>query len=196
LTGDIQNNGSFGPDFLPDWFSNDLTDLAPAVVNSNLAHTWFNEFSSYTGGRLDYMLYTPSSIYEVNKYVIDSRIMSQSDLFLSGLSQSDSQDCSDHLMVVSDWSFNPISNTQEIKYDITVVAFPNPFDQDLTISVQDDRNITSLKVIDLNGKLIQSYGSIYARSFSLDSGHLHSGVYFVALTFNDGSTSMIRIAKN
>jgi len=195
LTGNIKNNSVFGPDFEPDWFSGNLIDAAPVAVNSNLAYTWYNEFSSYTGGRLDYILYTPSSIYEVNKYVIDTRIMSQGDLFLSGLSQTDSQDCSDHLMVVTDWSFNPISDTQDLDDLHNLSVFPIPFDQSFKVSTTDGTLLSNIKLFDINGQLIQSYESIYAKSFPVNSSHLQSGFYFLDIRSNNGSRKMYRIVK-
>ena len=108
LTGNIRNNTFFGPDFDPDWKDGPLTDVRPAVAGTNLSYSWYNPFSNFTGGRLDFNLFSSSSIYLQNSFVLDTRQLSQADLFLNNLSQNDSEICSDHLPVVSDWSFNPI----------------------------------------------------------------------------------------
>ena len=105
LTGNIKNNPAYGPDFSPDWGNGPLTDLRPLVNNTNLSYTWYNPFGSFTAGRLDFVLYTSSSLYLNNSFVLDTRQLNQGQLFLNNLGETDTGDASDHLPVISDWNF-------------------------------------------------------------------------------------------
>lgn len=119
LTGNIKNNPAYGPDFNPDWGNGPMIDVTPITTNTNLTYTWYNAFGSFTGGRLDFALYTPTSLNLNNSYVLDARQMSQGQLFLSNLSETDTDDASDHLPVISDWTFGmqtaPLSAEIEVK---------------------------------------------------------------------------------
>lgn len=186
LTGNIQNNVIYGNDFEPDWFDGNLIDAAPNVVNSNLNYTWFNDSSSFTGGRLDYVLFPSSTIHEVNKYVIDTRLMSQTDLFLSGLSQEDSEEVSDHLVVVTDWSFNPITSTQNIIEDNRLSIFPNPFGDRLNIQLDNGQLISQINLRTFDGRLINSIKTINEKEYSIESSSLIPGYYIIEIITDGG----------
>ena len=60
VTGNIQNESIFGPDFSPDWDGSAFVDAKLYSTHEPLAVTWINPFSSFSPGRLDYLLYTAS----------------------------------------------------------------------------------------------------------------------------------------
>jgi len=80
LTGQIINTGQFGPSFNPDWDGSDFTDLFPRHVNLPMFYTWYNETSSYSPGRLDFMIYSDTVIDSVHSFVLFTPAMSTDSL--------------------------------------------------------------------------------------------------------------------
>jgi endonuclease/exonuclease/phosphatase family metal-dependent hydrolase len=110
ITGNIMDNGTYGPDSPPDWDGTDSTDAHPL---HNAAgpddYTWRDDGSPYPPGRLDYIIYTDSAIAESYKFVLNTVTMSSGDLAAAGLQRYDvCMDNSgvyyDHLPVVVDYS--------------------------------------------------------------------------------------------
>jgi len=71
-----------------------------------------------------------------------------------------------------------------------VQAYPNPFTDVLNIS--DIKNVKSISVIDIAGRLIKN---IESPSSTLHLGDLKQGVYLVVLNMNDGSKQTIKAIK-
>ena len=57
ITGNIFDEFSFGSDFTPDWDGNNLLDSQPYVPGLPMSYTWYSEFSSFSPGKLDYIVY-------------------------------------------------------------------------------------------------------------------------------------------
>jgi hypothetical protein len=74
------------------------------------------------------------------------------------------------------------------KNDINV--YPNPFTDVLNIS--DIKNVKSVSVMDIAGRLIKN---IESPSSTLHLGDLKQGVYLVVLNMNDGSKQTIKAIK-
>lgn len=102
LTGDIANEGTYGPDAAPDWDDSALTSLVSLQTEKRMAYTWRNDFSSFWPGMLDFIIYSDSTIGVANHYVLYSPEMSPTQLAQAGLIASDSA-ASDHLLRVADF---------------------------------------------------------------------------------------------
>jgi exonuclease III len=103
LTGDILDNGAYGPDFDPDWDGTDLADVVSWHTESRYAYTWRNDFSSFAPGRLDFFIYSDSATYVAKSFIIYTPEMSSSELSQYGLISSDVTTVSDHLPHVADF---------------------------------------------------------------------------------------------
>jgi exonuclease III len=110
ITGDIANNNSFGIDFKPDWDDSNLEDAKPATTGLPTIITWYNDFGSYSAGRLDYCLYTGSKIKKRNSFALFSESMSNQDLLAGGIFREDILKASDHTPLVVDFSFDLSTN--------------------------------------------------------------------------------------
>ena len=182
LTGDIINNNNYGPDFIPDWNKGDLSDLNPIVTGLPASYTWYNPQSSFFPGRLDYVLYSGSSLFKTNAYVLNTTTLNQGDLSQNNLSQLDTDLNSDHLPMVSDWSFDEIiSDTYTIEEDIDIQLSPNPVTDLLHITTSSE--ILSIELFSLNGQLV--FKSPFTNTINLE--HLTDQSYFIVLKAASGN---------
>jgi len=62
LSGDIYDESTYGPDFNPDWNGNNLLDSNLYVTGAPFSYTWYNEGSSFSPGKLDYIIYSVRQI--------------------------------------------------------------------------------------------------------------------------------------
>lgn len=129
LTGNIFENSTYGPDFKPDWDDTNLEDAIPMTNNMPTTFTWYNDFGSYSAGRLDYLIYSGSVIELKNSFALWSRSLTPDQLVLSGLKKEDVQVASDHLPLIGDFMIPDFSSST---YEETV---KHPFDY-LTINNQ------------------------------------------------------------
>lgn len=103
-TGEIINTEQFGPPIDPDWDGSALTDLSPRLTGWPMDFTWYDPSSSFSPGRLDYMLYTDSVLEAVHRYVLFTRTLSEDMLSAHGLQRDDVMQAADHLPVVADFA--------------------------------------------------------------------------------------------
>ncbi len=90
LTGDIVDEGTYGPDLAPDWDDTNNTDALP--LHNGLGpdfYTWRNDSSQYNPGALDRVIFTDSTITVDNSFVLNTVAMSPADLAASGLQTYD-----------------------------------------------------------------------------------------------------------
>ena len=90
VTGDIQDNATYGPDFAPDWDGTPLTDLHP--LHNGVGpddYTWRNDLDKWDPGRLDYIIYSDSVLEAVNKFILNTTTLSPELLEASGLEPMD-----------------------------------------------------------------------------------------------------------
>jgi exonuclease III len=104
-TGNLVNNSTYGPDFIPDWDNTDFDDAKPLTTGVPMTFTWYSEYESYSPGRLDYIVYSGSVMNLENSYVLFTMGMESDLLSEYGLRFRDVVDASDHLPVVADFSF-------------------------------------------------------------------------------------------
>jgi exonuclease III len=114
VTGNISNNTQFGPDFRPDWDESDLEDAKPLTTNQACTSTWYNDFGSYSAGRLDYFFYSGSVIKLKNNYALLTYNWSNAQLSAAGLQAYDVEKASDHAPVVADFSFDLSTSTHDV----------------------------------------------------------------------------------
>jgi endonuclease/exonuclease/phosphatase family metal-dependent hydrolase len=90
LDGDIINEAAYGPDFPPDWDDSEMADLHP-VHNTEGPddYTWRNDNDEWDPGRLDYIIYTDSTLEVVRSFILNTTTMSDSDLAATGLQRYD-----------------------------------------------------------------------------------------------------------
>lgn len=107
LTGDIINT-YYGPDSPPDWDATPLTDAHPL---HNGVGPGDSTYGSGGSSRLDYMIYSDSTMQTANRFVLHTGNMDPADLTATGLQSTDSITCLpsnwDHLPVVVDFVMDP-----------------------------------------------------------------------------------------
>jgi len=138
LTGQIINTGQFGSSFNPDWDGSDFTDFFPRHVNLPMFYTWYKETSSYSPGRLDFMIYSDSVIDSVHSYVLFTPAMSTDSLTAYNLQIDDAILASDHLPVIADFFLTNPNKLETFHKNIPhqfklYQNYPNPFNPTTTI---------------------------------------------------------------
>ncbi|MFH1143714.1 MAG: endonuclease/exonuclease/phosphatase family protein [Candidatus Eisenbacteria bacterium] len=102
LTGDIEDEDAYGPDFDPDWDGSGLSDCISRQPASPLAYTWVAKTSEYSPGRLDLVLHTDSNARVAASFVLETAALPGSCLRAYDLQAEDSEMASDHLAHVVD----------------------------------------------------------------------------------------------
>lgn len=191
LTGDIAGEDRFGGDFDPDWDGSAFEDAKPENPQSPTTFTWFSEGSSFSAGRLDYIVYS-GSVWELqNKFSLHTLALPEDSLNAYNLQQNDTKNASDHLPVVAD--FRPVvltsmpensENPSNIKLHQN---YPNPFNPATTIryslSVQQK---VKLEIFNINGQklttLLQGVQPAGQHTVKWEGANQASGVYFYRLS--------------
>lgn len=105
LAGDLNLVGSRPPlDVLRGGLDADGSDLEPAearVIGDLAYHTWRDDRSLFTPGRLDWIVYSDSALTGETSFVLETEGLSGAELKRAGLERRDSR-VSDHLPVVVD----------------------------------------------------------------------------------------------
>jgi endonuclease/exonuclease/phosphatase family metal-dependent hydrolase len=101
-TGTVADTSRFGPSFAPDWDGSSLTDLSPPLTGWPMDFTWYDLESSFSPGRLDYILYTDSVLRTIRQYTLFTPALSADQLEARGLQSDDVLQASDHLPLVVD----------------------------------------------------------------------------------------------
>lgn len=116
IRGNILHETQFGPDSPPDWDGSWLADAHP-FHNDLLVddYTWRNDRDIYEPGRLDYILYSDSTLELAKTFVLNTGTMTERQLIDSGLEQGDialsiEWGTYDHLPLIADF------NEAEIKF--------------------------------------------------------------------------------
>lgn len=205
ITGDIQDESSFGADAAPDWDGSNFIHPPSRQPDARHSYTWRKDYSSYYPGMLDWILFTGSALDLHNHYVLETRTMAASTLAAYGLYASDTETSSDHAPRVADFSL--VSSTSPVP-DIfasdkvrLMPNFPNPFNPSTVIQFElDSPSQVNLDVFDIRGHHIRQ---LAAGAFETGTHHhswngtddagrqVASGVYHVVLrSLIDGSLSV------
>ena len=192
LTGDILDNSTWGEDFAPDWDGTFLRDALSRHANLSQTYTWQNEFSPFSPGRLDFIIFTDSAIELEKTYVLRTEGLIPDTLTEYGLMVADTRFASDHLPVVADFSLQLIDVAiDKIETNIPMTLrleqnYPNPFNP----STQIDFFLklggrTTLSIYDMRGrevaKLLYSYVEEGIHSVTWNPKEVASGIYFYRL---------------
>lgn len=165
LTGDIQDEGAYGPDAAVDWDGGEFTPVVSRHPDQRSAYTWFATYSSFYPGMLDWILYTDSALTLRNHYVLETRTMTAATLSASGLQRYDTTDASDHAARVADFSLG--SPLAAVPGPAAAGAWarllpnaPNPFNPStrLRFALTDEATVT-LAVYDARGRLVRGLGA-------------------------------------
>lgn len=154
VTGDIQNEGTYGADFDPDWDGSDLTDLLTRQTSKRMVYTWRSETSNYWPGHLDFVIYTDSVLDARNHFVLYTQEMPADSLARYGLLSTDSS-ASDHLPVCADFrTVGPTDTTDQTSRRAGVHVGPNPWRGRVAVTV-DEAGVEAVRVrvIDAQGRL-------------------------------------------
>lgn len=103
ITGNIQDEGVYGPDVKGDWDVSDMTDVMPSDPFTGDTFTWQGS-NSFPPSRLDRFFYTDSAAAVANSFVLNTDTMTPAALANAGLQAGDTlpQNTSDHLPIVMD----------------------------------------------------------------------------------------------
>ncbi len=100
LTGDIQDEVTFGADTKPDWDNSDLTDLTPKDPVTNNTNT--SPSKAIPEARYDRFFYTDSVVTGAQGFIVNTLNMTDDLLGRYGLCELDTAEASDHLPIVMD----------------------------------------------------------------------------------------------
>lgn len=195
LTGDITNEATHGPDFSPDWDGTDFDDAKPGNPGLPTTFTWYSSSSSFSAGRLDYMVYSGSVLDLINTFSLFTPSLPADTLAHYGLEQNDSISASDHLPVVADFIFKAFTSTEGAHQSPSQIQlqqnYPNPFNPGTNIAFSLDKPARiSLTIHTLSGRTIATVfddKTFAAGQFShyFDATSFASGVYIYRLQAGD-----------
>lgn len=190
LTGEIVNTQLFGNGAKPDWDNSDFEDMLAYQSDKRTAYTWRDDPGSFPPGRLDFQIFSNSSVTVAKSFVLQTEIMSQQRLAQYGLQQTDTREASDHFPKVSDILITPsvgVSNSAEILEFSLEQNYPNPFNPVTIIrfSLPDDGE-AKLEMFDVLGRKIAEPVSEFLRAGTytteFNAEGLPGGVYIYRLT--------------
>lgn len=110
ITGDIEDNDRYGPDFQPDWDESALGDVLPTHNGMGIdSYTWRDDQFFYPKGILDHILFSDSVLSIENSFVLNTTLIAEETLAILGLQEFDvvlipMTGYFDHLPLVVDFS--------------------------------------------------------------------------------------------
>lgn len=121
LNGTIQDTEAYGEGRLPDWDQSPLEDLLPLQTDHPFAYTWRNPYGSFPPSRLDFFLYTGSTMQARKGFILNPGTMPQETLNALGIRKEDAA-ASDHFAVVADFS---LQDCQASPQDVFFSGLPD-----------------------------------------------------------------------
>ncbi|MGD9548200.1 MAG: FlgD immunoglobulin-like domain containing protein [Candidatus Krumholzibacteriia bacterium] len=203
LTGDIINEGLYGPDSAPDWDGLPLVPVIARQPDALRADTWWNDGSYYYPGKLDWILYTDSALDLHNNFVLETRTMKPETLALHGLNAGDTTLASDHAALVADFAvFDPASDAPVVPGAARGARLlpnaPNPFNPTTELRFTlDVPGRVELGIYDARGRLVRAFPAaeypVGSHGVTWDGSdgrgrRVASGVYQVLLTVTSQGT--------
>lgn len=192
LTGDIIDQNTYGADFNPDWDSTDLEDVKPLTTNLPLSMTWYNENSSFSPGRLDYIIYSGSVMSLKNSFVLFSPALTPSELATYDLQADDVTAASDHLPVVADFDFGTSTAIDQGTLDksLSLSISPNPLQERSTIHYMlPQSSSVQINIFDAAGRKVfsrQVQNGRGSHSMDLNASSFTAGIYYCQLVTDYG----------
>jgi len=199
LTGDIADNGAFGPDAPPDWDGSSFDVALGRHPDARLVHTWRNDFSSFYPGRLDWLFFTGSVMTLHESVTVETRSMSTAALAAAGLLAGDTGTASDHAPLVADVTLGVILDAGDaMPAPPSLPAWrPNPFRASVRLDAPGP--IDRVEVFDLAGRRVRVLASGERSAIvwdgTDDAGRdVGPGVYFVEMS-GPGGTVRARLVR-
>jgi hypothetical protein len=158
VTGDIQNTGSYGPAFPPDWDGSDQDYSRARHSDRRVIYTWARSTSSFYPGLLDFLFYTDSVVDVAHGYVLDTRTMHPATLATYGLQEDDTPDGSDHAPRVGDFALiTDVDAPPSLAPGASLLPnVPNPFNPRTTLHFTTDSPArVQLEIVDVRGRVVQ-----------------------------------------
>jgi exonuclease III len=194
LTGDIINNSTFGPDFKPDWDDSSLEDAKMPTTGMPATVTWFNDFGSYSAGRLDYYIYTGSAIKLRNNFALYSETMKSQDLTQGGIFKSDVLTASDHTPIVADFSFDLTSANDEIISNELQYFIEGDI---LSIALNESISKIDISISTIDGKRLKlPLENSLENVVNVDLSSVTSNQMLIITVYSSGKTNSFKIVKN
>ncbi len=188
LEGDIQNEFTYGADFLPDWDNTTLKDAVLYTTASPMAVTWSSSGSSYFPGRLDYMIYTDAVLSRLNGFALQTANLPQDSLNAYLVLANDSNNASDHFAVVADFKFGPETQVVEPSRIVNLDAQVNPsvFNDQLKIMLSSQMaGKVNISIFRINGEPVCSKEADIIASenqmLNIDTNGWAVGMYLVQI---------------
>ena len=189
LSGDIYDESSYGPDFNPDWDGNGLLDSHPYTTGVPFSYTWYNEGSSFSPGRLDYLLYSGSNLMLQNNYSLFTPGLPLDSLIAFNLFADDAVIASDHLPVVVDFEFRNLTAQKNppFKQQLGILKIhPNPSYGLTEVSFRTDQpDFVVIQLISQDGKevtvLRQKNINSGEHKLQFNTFNIPSGMYFLKM---------------
>lgn len=161
ITGDIADNGWFGPDFLPDPDGSSLHNTVSRLTEQRMGYTWRSDNSWFWPGHLDYMIFSDSNLQRSHDFLLDTREMSLDELEGNDLQEQDSSS-SDHLLFCVDFRQvcrADLDNNGDVGFDdlIALLTFWGPCQSECSGDLNNDGTIGFADLVEL----ISSWGSCF-----------------------------------
>lgn len=180
INGDIISTASYGDDYTPDWNGDSFTDLKPPTTGVAQTTTWYNPFSDFSAGRLDYFLYTASVMTVEKSFSLNLRNYSSAEAAAIGMFDNDAFDLSDHFPVVADVNFEVTSSIGLITAHPDISIYPNPVRDFLVVETDDP--IHKIAVYNIMGQLVTE-----GTSHTVDVSGWPNGWYVILVEMADGT---------
>ena len=187
--GDIEDENTFGDDYNLDWDNTSIADLFSRHSHIRMGYTWRRDNSSFSPGKLDYVLYTDSVLDTSKHFVFNTLTMDSASLAEYGLEAMDSYNSSDHSPRVLDIKIPADVEIGEavIPKNIKISApYPNPFNPQTAIQIELNENMhLYAAVFDINGRVVKQLINGYLQKGNLEitfnNKGLTSGIYFIRI---------------
>ncbi len=188
--GDIVDENTFGSDYALDWDGTSIADLFSRHTHKRMSYTWRRDNSSFSPGKLDYILYTDSVLDTAKHFVLNTLTMDSASLSEYGLDAWDSYNSSDHLLRVLDIAVPDQINVDPEYLTPTQIKisnpYPNPFNPSTTIQFELlTSGFINVDLFDLEGKFVKNISnneySSGQHEINVQGNDLTSGVYFIRI---------------
>jgi len=187
--GDIEDENTFGDDYNLDWDNTSIADLFSRHSHIRMGYTWRWDNSSFSPGKLDYVLYTDSVLDTSKHFVFNTLTMDSASLAEYGLEAMDSYNSSDHSPRVLDIKIPADVEIGEavIPKNIKISApYPNPFNPQTAIQIELNENMhLYAAVFDINGRVVKQLINGYLQKgnheVTFNNKGLTSGIYFIRI---------------
>ncbi len=196
LTGDIQDENTFGSDFQPDWGAN-LIDLFSMHTSERVAYTWRSDTETFSPGKLDYIVYSHRLMVRKH-FILNTRTMPPNALTVAGLQQTDSELASDHLARVADISRDPGIGIrpEPVPDDYKIMrTYPNPFNPSLTVKIRlPPKEAGEITIFDVKGRQLFRATVRGNQKLTWDASSHANGVYLVQLMRENQVWGVVKVA--